>query len=292
MYENYRAKENIKVYLQEKGLLNFCGSIYGIRWYLRHLKCCVEAKMRAGGYKDKRYEKLRSFAGKHKGERCFIVCTGPSLAVDDVETLQGEYTFALNSITKIFPRTNWRPTYYVIEDMDAYLGLEDELLSAKLENCFASDLLIDMLKPRVDFIAYPFDRLNHSVMRYRPSMKPHLAFSGNAYAIVYGAFTVACSAMQLAAYMGFKEIYLIGCDCDYSGEKKHFEDYDSTERKYQKYQIINEEQKMVMTYQAAKKYTDAHGIKICNATRGGKLEVFERINFDELMRQGNNVQQL
>lgn len=282
MHVNYRMKENFKEYLEKKGALNFFGSIYGIRWYLRHLKCCIGAKRRADGYKDARYEKLRSFAGKHEGERCFIVCTGPSLTVDDVKALQDEYTFALNSITKIFQRTEWRPTYYVIEDMVAYLSLENDLLSFKLKNCFASDLLIDMLKPRVDFIAYPFDRLNHSVMRYRPSMKPHLAFSGNAYAIVYGAFTVACSAMQLAVYMGFKEIYLIGCDCDYSGEKKHFEDYDNVGKKWE---IIDEEQKMVMTYQAAKKYADAHGIKIYNATRGGKLEVFERVDFDELMQQ-------
>ena len=279
-HNSYYQKEKLKEILGKIGLLNFGGSIYGIRWYLRHLKCCVEAKGRANGYKDKRYEKLCSFAGEHKDERCFIVCTGPSLTVDDVEALKGEYTFALNSITKIFQRTDWRPTYYVIEDMDVYLSLEDELLSAKLENCFASDLLIDMLKPKVDFIAYPFDRLNHSIMRYRPSMKPHMAFSGNAYAIVYGAFTVVYSVLQLAKYMGFTKIYLIGCDCDYSGEKKHFEDYDCTGKKWE---IMDEEQKMILTYQVAKKYADAHGIKIYNATRGGKLEVFERVDLDEVL---------
>ena len=141
MHVNYRMKENFKEYLEKKGALNFFGSIYGIRWYLRHLKCCIGAKRRADGYKDARYEKLRSFAGKHEGERCFIVCTGPSLTVDDVKALQDEYTFALNSITKIFQRTEWRPTYYVIEDMVAYLSLENDLLSFKLKNCFASDLL-------------------------------------------------------------------------------------------------------------------------------------------------------
>ncbi len=34
---------------------------------------------------------------------------------------------------------------------------------------------------------------------------------------------------------------------------------------------------------AAKNYADSHGIKILNATRGGKLEVFERVNFDEIV---------
>ena len=115
-------------------------------------------------------------------------------------------------------------------------------------------------------------------MRYRFSVKPCLAFSGNAYAIVYGAFTVACSAMQLAVYMGFKEIYLIGCDCDYSGERRHFDDF----KVENEHPIIDEEGKMVMTYETVKRYADEHGIKIYNATRGGKLEVFERVDFDSL----------
>lgn len=279
MRESFMVKVKIKEILENAGLLNFLGRLYGVRWYIRHLKCVSQAKKRAKGYVDKRYERLRELAGVHEGERCFIVCTGPSLTLEDVETLKGEYTFGLNSITKIFPRTDWRPAYYVIEDLEAYLNLEQELLAAKLENCFASDLLIDMLAPKVDFIAYPFDRQNHSAMRYCPAMKPKLAFSGNAYEIVYGAFTVACSAMQLAVYMGFKKIYLIGCDCDYSGEKKHFIEFKVANTR----PILDEEEKMRMTYETAKKYADAHGIKIYNVTRGGKLEVFERVDFDELM---------
>jgi len=37
-----------------------------------------------------------------------------------------------------------------------------------------------------------------------------------------------------------------------------------------------------MAFEKAKEYADGHGIKIYNATRGGKLEVFERVNFDDL----------
>lgn len=37
-------------------------------------------------------------------------------------------------------------------------------------------------------------------------------------------------------------------------------------------------------YQAARRYAETHGIKIYNATRGGELEVFERVDFDSLFR--------
>jgi hypothetical protein len=40
--------------------------------------------------------------------------------------------------------------------------------------------------------------------------------------------------------------------------------------------------KTTKAYQSAKAYADAHGIKVYNATRGGKLEVFERVDFDSL----------
>ena len=35
-------------------------------------------------------------------------------------------------------------------------------------------------------------------------------------------------------------------------------------------------------YMCAKEYAERHEIKIYNATRGGKLEVFERVDFDSL----------
>ena len=42
----------------------------------------------------------------------------------------------------------------------------------------------------------------------------------------------------------------------------------------------------LLAYQAAREYADRHGIKIYNATRGGKLEVFERVDFDSLFSMG------
>jgi hypothetical protein len=33
---------------------------------------------------------------------------------------------------------------------------------------------------------------------------------------------------------------------------------------------------------SAKEYADEHGIKILNATRGGELEVYDRVCFDSL----------
>ena len=88
--------------------------------------------------------------------------------------------------------------------------------------------------------------------------------------------------MQLAAYMGFKEIYLLGVDFSYGGQKKN-EAYTHfyNEKKITSIGFVN---LVTLAYQSAKQYADEHGLKIYNATRGGKLEIFERINFDDLFK--------
>ncbi len=272
----YRIK--IKAALKKVGLLKPVATIYNVRWIVRHWKCSVMAYLRAHGYNDRRFVRLQQYAGKHEGERCFIVCTGPSLTLEDVEQLRGEYTFSMNSIIKLFSKTSWRPTYYVINDKDVYIMLEDELLRYQSDNWFGSDLLIDDTHAKVDFIPYPMDLLNHSGGLH---FTDKFNFSDNPYAIVYAGYTVVFDIIQFATYMGFKEIYLLGCDCNYSGKKRHFEEY--TDSKLVAENDI--EKKLIMTYQVARKYADTHNVKIYNATRGGKLEVFKRVNFDELMKE-------
>ena len=105
--------------------------------------------------------------------------------------------------------------------------------------------------------------------------------------------------LQLAAYMGFNAIYLLGIDCSYSIERNmdgsitrndisNYNDLIQIESGKEKAALeaaglFPEVDMMINGYKSAKQYADLHGIKIYNATRGGKLEVFERVNFDSLI---------
>lgn len=82
--------------------------------------------------------------------------------------------------------------------------------------------------------------------------------------------------MQFAVYMGIKELYLIGVDFNYSLKNNHFYKNEIG------IQNIFDKENVYAGYLAAKQYADSHGIKIYNATRGGKLEVFPRVDFDSL----------
>ena len=39
---------------------------------------------------------------------------------------------------------------------------------------------------------------------------------------------------------------------------------------------------LIKNYECANRFAQEHGVKIYNATRGGYLEVFERINFESV----------
>ena len=80
--------------------------------------------------------------------------------------------------------------------------------------------------------------------------------------------------------MGFSEIYLMGVDCNYNlpDSKKYFVDHG----------IRGPEQKlgglrMIKDFEVIKQYEDKWGIKIYNASRGGMLEVFPRVELDKVV---------
>ena len=129
-------------------------------------------------------------------------------------------------------------------------------------------------------------------------------FSYNPHRVIHEGMTVTFSIMQLAAFMGFSEVYLLGVDCNYptvkteAGEtvvdrtaQTHFiKDYwDKNEKIYQP-----DTKTSMEAYKSAQEYAESHEIKFFNATRGGALEAFPRVDFDEVMqnwfhkKEGNN----
>jgi hypothetical protein len=219
------------------------------------------------------FKKILKYKDKHKGDRCFIVATGPSLKLEDLNKLKNEYTFSMNSIVLSFEDTDWRPTYYGIQDSRAYEVLKEAIIKANMPNVFCG-ISTRKHTPQMtgDFIPYPLNMLDHGGVHIRH----HTKFSDNAYSVVYDGFTITYSMIQIAVYMGFREIYLLGVDCNYTKiGNNYIKDY-ITQTDFNAGFLMSE------SYKVAKEYADRNGIKIYNASRGGKLEVFERVNFDEL----------
>ncbi len=222
----------------------------------------------------------------HLGERCFIVGNGPSLTAADLTTLHeyGEDSFAVNRIYKIFPQTEWRPTYYVSTDAvmirDA-LGEVEKIPSEKfipLQNKYYLGIKVKG--------AHYFFRND-----LRENDQPEgFDLDCTEQVNMRGTVTIAC--IQLAIHMGYRDIYLIGVDHNFdkviteNGEvvidpsvKNYFiEGYDDD--------VANEVQHDLGTttkaYLDVRRFCDRHDIHVFNASRQTKLNVFEKVDFDTL----------
>lgn len=242
-----------------------------------------------GFFLNSKMRHLLQYKNKHTGQRCFLIGNGPSLKAADLELLRNEYCFAANRIYEIFPDTSWRPSCYLCADSHIFrecMGFIARLeLPIILLHEEARKYHMEYKNSSITYINnfYPF-----FVNRYK--YIHGIKISPNVSHYFTGGETVTFLSIQLALYMGFKKIYLLSVDHNYSRKltstgqmiidhsiKDYFGNLQS-----QDYNIQNIDTSTA-TYKAALDYCQKNNITIKNATRGGKLEVFPRISFDSLV---------
>lgn len=236
--------------------------------------------------------RLRALREQYKGrKRCFLIGNGPSLNETDLAVLKDEVTFAVNGFFLKAADLEWKPTFYVVED---HLVAEDR---ASWINDFKGPI---KLFPA--YLGYMFEASEDTIFyNHRPRKSyPHgFDFSMEADKITYTGCTVTFSMMQLAAYLGFEEIYLIGVDASYaipedakeskdygvgvldmkSDDPNHFDpNYFGKGFRWHDPQV----DKMIEAYAEARRTLEGTGQMIYNAGIGGQLEVFERRSFHSL----------
>lgn len=227
--------------------------------------------------------KLAEFKDKYKGQRCFVIGTGPSLIAEDLNALDGEYTFASNSIFRYFDKTDWRPDFYVVCDRTYYWANKKDIdaVTVKKQKFFPLDFALK----------FGFNKgFRYFLRTYYTSRHP--VFKTNPKRAFREGGTVTYHMLQLAVMMGFKEIYLLGIDFNYSLHMDNkgniisdnsVKDYAFND-KAANYTIPNLEASYY-AYCSAEEYCRKRNyeVRIYNATRGGRLEVFKRVVFDEIL---------
>jgi len=232
--------------------------------------------------------RLNALRNAYQGKRCFIIGNGPSLKKTDVRLLSKEVTIGCNGLFLLFGEMGYLPTFYAVED---YLVAEDraeQINQIRGTTKVFPRRLAYCLLPDQDTIYINF-RYEH--FKDRPRFNPRFD------QLVYWGGTVTYLNIQLAYYIGCREVYLIGVDHNYRvpsqeeiDEKKvivskeedpnHFHpDYFGPGYRWHDPKV----ERMEQSYLSAKEFGDAHGLKIYNATAGGKLEIFPRVDYDEVV---------
>jgi len=234
---------------------------------------------------------LKALANRHIGSRAFVLGNGPSLRISDLDRLRSEITFACNKIYLAFPETDWRPTYYTVEDHLVAQQNQQEIEA--MEGVGAKLFPHTLALHGVHFTnsqTYPFIWKD-----VYPSLPE---FSDDALQGLHWGSTVVYSMLQLAAFMGIREVYLLGVDFSFTipstsegstgkfkiyvseGERNHFHpDYRKPGEHWHQPNLDYQEK----SFLSARKYFETHGGRLFNATRGGRLACLPRVDFDALM---------
>ncbi len=237
----------------------------------------------------KHKHRVSEFKNKYKGERCFIIGNGPSLNKVDLRLLEDEYTFGVNAIFYKYDEMGFKPTFYMVEDGHVINDNHDRINRIDYSMKFFPHIYQKNIKHDENTIFFNAD------MGFYQGSHPYYCkprFSQDCSDVIYAGQTVTYMCLQLAFYLGFKEVFLIGMDFDYKvpatgkvegltitsmeDDPNHFHpDYFGKGKKWHFPKLEN----CLLVYKHAKGVYEENGRKIFNATIGGKLEVYERVDF-------------
>jgi hypothetical protein len=246
-----RLKRIIKALIKERGYL---------RWRLKHKK------------------RLYQFGNKHAGEKCFIIGNGPSLSRMDLSLLNDCKCFGLNKIHLLLNESDFKIDYHV--------AVNPFVIEQSAGDFAALDC-----PSFLSFRGSKNREIGASNSYYiRTGVTPLYYFSRELHRSLWEGHTVTFVAMQIAFYMGFSEVYLIGVDHNFKAQgdpnetqflegpdPNHFHpDYFSN----QQWQLPDLEGSE-LAYHMAKFHFERDGRKIYDATLDGKLEIFPKISFED-----------
>lgn len=199
--------------------------------------------------------------------------TGPSLNQMDLTLLQNEYVWGVNQCDLLFERISWRPSFYTWHDPKGIeINFHDRANKILKETNNLIGFFPTKLWPYVESSDKAYWYQDKYVSFYQKRGLPYSVFSNDIAKQVTALGTIIFIALQLAGYLGFSTIYLIGCDATDQG---HFDP-----RYTQSFGRPLDH--MAFSYQQADEAGKSLGFKVYNATVGGQSPVFPRVNYNDL----------
>ena len=224
-------------------------------------------------------QKLKQYENLNQKQRCFIIGNGPSLRQMDLKKLRGEFTFGLNRIYLLFPELEF-PTTYLVSVNDLVL-----------EQCVTEMKSLDVPK----FLTWRARRWfgnDPRVMYMDTDFTGEEDFCRDITGRIFEGYTVTYVALQLAFHMGFDQVILVGVDHNFvtqgtanqaivsqGDDPNHFApNYFGKGFKWQLPDLQGSERAYTMAREA---YAKA-GRNILDATLGGKLNIFPKVDYYSL----------
>ena len=221
-----------------------------------------------------RYSPLLRFRDLHQGERCVIVCNGPSLNQMDLSFLRHEIVFGLNKIYLGLEQFGFYPRYLV--------AVNDLVIAQSLEQ-YRAMTAIKFLSDRAG-LELPQDAWTYHIR----TTDLELRFYHDITQGVREGHTVTHAALQIAYYMGFTEVVIIGMDHRFEtsgppNQTQHMSgpDLNHFSPEYfagHDWDLPNLKESEISYLASLEAYT-AENRRIIDATLGGVCEIFPKSDY-------------
>jgi hypothetical protein len=221
----------------------------------------------------------------HKGKRAFIIGNGPSLKQTDLSKLRNEITFGMNRIYVMFPEMGFQTTYFCVTNDLVVEQFVDDINALTIPKFIAwrSHRHFEKFHPsREVFVLPTFIYTSYTGSRFSPDVRGR----------VWESATVTNVALQLAFHMGFQQVILIGVDHNFTSKGEANKTVVSTGDdpnhvssnyfgKGIRWQLPDLDTSEI-GYALARDFYQKSGREVLDATVGGKLTIFRKVDYNSL----------
>lgn len=248
------------------------------------------------------------FRNCHDGEKCFLLGTGPSIEKQDLTPLADEYCISMSSFPKHEKTATIAPEYHVYAPN--HPPHEDELPREYL-TAFDKNVQNDCT---VFFGHRPYEHSFYRFLQSNPEFRPEsMTYIDYSYTPdlteetydspeiwdisgrPFGFYSTVVMAIQVAAYMRFDRIVLLGIDWDYleylkerQTSRRFYDQSEDSQEDITGQDDIESTADMLAAYEEnwrqfelIRDALDSADQYVYNATAGGLLNVYPRVSLEE-----------
>jgi len=225
---------------------------------------------------------LAALKDKYRAERCFIIGNGPSLKDTDVSRLKDEFTFGMNRIYLAFDDWGFGTSFLVCVNSMVIEQVYKDFQKLEIPKFFSW---------RSRKLLYPTghpDKHTHFLFTTYTGPK----FAQDVTRRMWEGATVTFACLQLAFHMGFEKAILIGVDHNFAAKGQpnttvvsqgddlsHFDPkYFGKGFRWQLPDLDTSEK----GYWLARQAYEFAGRQVVDATIGGQLQVFPKVEYESL----------
>lgn len=234
-----------------------------------------------GGSAKQNQSALRNIKNKHRGETCIIICNGPSLNKTNLDLVKGVQSICMNRSYLMFEQWGFTPTYFAATAQHVIEQFVDDIRQL----------------PMPKFINATYRSMfNKDDGCYYLRIPPRLVqkFGHDLTHPISSGGTVTYASLQVAYYLGFTKVIIIGMDHRFSATgtpnatevRKNKVDSDHMHPNYfpqgTKWELPDLRRSEI-AYEFARKAYEADGRIIIDATVDGGCTVFEKMSLEQAL---------